>query len=473
MSSALHLGCTGPQRKPLIVMMSIPTYGHTLPLLKICSHLVARGYSVFFIGGTEHQAQIRRAGAEFIEHPPWGITDEFKAERDKIVNVFRRNTFEAEHVYVGSMPQRHRVLRSTLEHVRRKHPEEEVLIMHECISAFATLPFFYGAPLPAGYSRLPKVINIPIYPMFVWSIDTPPFGPGSPPTTTWLGRLANLLLYYVIVSLPMYRQILGRVNQEMKVLGATRQVTGWLPDVVTTTADVVLMICSPSMEYPRSDLDPKIRFIGCLPNNVSTTSFRPTFQPPAWWSTIQENAKLPSQTRKRLVMVTQGTLSVDYNDLLIPLMQALAGRRDVLVVALLGGRDKELPRDFPVPSNAYVAQYFPYEVILPLSDISVQNGGYGGWTQAVMYGVPTVLAGATEEKRENVMRGQWTGTSVGIKKRRPSVQELREAVDTILESYDEYKSTVLKLKAENERLDAMTQIERATEGFPLDTVRQS
>ncbi|KAL0930675.1 uncharacterized protein CTRU02_214750 [Colletotrichum truncatum] len=457
----MDINRTGADPKPLVIMMSIPTYGHTLPLLKICSHLTARGYPVFFIGGIQHQAQIQRAGAEFIEHPIWGITEDFKAERDKITNIFKRNTFEAEQVYVGSMPQRHQTLRLTLERVRRDYPEKEAVIVHECISAFATLPFFYGAPLPVGYSKLPKVINIPIYPMFVWSIDTPPFGPGLPPTTTFFGRMINLILYYVIINLPMYRQIMRRVNDEMKALGATKKVTEWLPDVVTTTAHEVLMVCSPSMDYPRSDLSPKIRFVGCLPNNDFTTSFRPRIQPPEWWPIIEENAKLPLQLKKHVVMVTQGTLSIDYNDLLIPLMRALSDRPDILVVALLGGHDKKLTQGFHVPSNAYVAQYLPYELILPLSEISVQNGGYGGWTQAVMYGVPTVLAGATEEKRENVMRGQWTGTAVGIKKRRPSVKELQDAVDTILKNYGLYKQKVLELKAENERLDALAQIEQA------------
>ncbi|TDZ25552.1 UDP-glucosyltransferase A1 [Colletotrichum orbiculare MAFF 240422] len=453
----------GHSQKPAIVMMAIPTYGHTLPLLKICSHLSARGYPVVFIGGAEHQAQIRRAGATYVEHPPWGITDDFKAARDKIANVFRRNTFEAEQVYVGSMRQRHRVLRSTLEVVRRRHPDRDVVVVHECISAFATLPFFYGAPLPAGYGKLPKVVNVPIYPLFVWSVDTPLFGPGDPPTTTLLGRLRNLVLYYIVICLPMYWRILGRVNQEMKALGATRRVVDWLPDVVTTTADEVLMVCSQSMDYPRSDLNPKIRFIGCLPNNASTTSFRPDFEPPTWWSIIEENSKLPADARKRVVMATQGTLSIDYNDLLVPLMRALSGRQDVLVIAVLGGRDKKLPQDFAVPANAYVAPYLPYEAILPLCDVSVQNGGYGGWTQAVMYGVPTILAGATEEKRENVMRGQWTGTSVGIKKRRPSVEELRLAVATVLGDYHRYKKRVMELKAENERLDAMAQVEACIE----------
>ncbi|TLD19711.1 hypothetical protein PspLS_09590 [Pyricularia sp. CBS 133598] len=458
MESSKHDNQIGSSEHPVIVMMSIPTYGHTLPLLKICSFLSSCGYPITFIGGIEHKAQIDRAGARFVEHPPWGITDEFKAARDKITNVFQRNTFEAEQVYVRSMPQRHGVLRSTLESVRKEEPERDVVIVHECISAFASLPFFYGAPLPVGYSKMPKVINIPIYPLFVWSIDTPLFGPGYPPTTTLIGRFINLALYYIISCLPMYRKILSRVNQEMRALGATKPVIDWLPDVVTTTSDEVLMVCSKSMDYPRSDLDSKIRFIGCLPNNVSTTSFRPDFKPPEWWHIIQDNAKLPSHSRKRVIMATQGTLSTDYNDLLVPLMQALSEQQDVLVVVILGGQHKKLPEGFRAPANACVASYLPYEIILPLCDISVQNGGYGGWTQAVMYGVPTILAGATEEKKENIMRGQWSGTSVGIKKRRCSVDELRVAIDTIILDYGRYKKRVMEVKEENETLDAMAGI---------------
>lgn len=457
--------------KPLVVMMAIPTYGHTLPMLKICSHLTRRGYQVFFIGGVEHEAQIRRAGADFFAHPPWGITEAFKQERDKITDTIRRNTFEAVHVYIESIPQRHGVLRSTLEYVRRAHDPERkraVVIVHECISAFATLPFFYGAPLPEGYDRLPKVINMPIYALFLWSVDTPFFGPGGPPTTTALGRWTNRVFLAVFRRLRLYQDALGRMNEVMASVGMTSRVTGWLPDVVTLTSDVTLMVCSPSMEYPRSDLSHKLRYIGCLPNNAESTSFRPRFDPPAWWPEIEANAAASSSGpdrpgRKRIVMVTQGTLSVDYADLVLPSLEALAGRDDVLVVAVLGGKGKTLggPRCVhDVPSNARVADYLPYEAILPLADVSVQNGGYGGWTQAVMYGVPTVLAGGTEEKKETIMRGVWAGTSVGIKKRRPAVRELRDAVDAILADYSRYRNRVMELRAENERLDAMGQVER-------------
>lgn len=445
--------------KPILVIQSIPTYGHNLPMLKICSHLSHRGYNdIFFIGGREHEAQIARAGAHFIEHPVW-MSDDFKHQRAAIADPVARGVFEVIQVYIGTMAARHQLLKTTLETIRRAHgPRRKVVVLHECLSSMATVPFFYGAPLPEGYDEMPRVVNVPIYALFVTSADTGFFPLGEPPARTDEDRARNRARLAAHQQMQHYRDVMAALNRGLRALGCTREADEWVMDVMATTADVTLMVCSPSMEYPRSDLCPKVKYVGCLPNTSATAKFRASGEGlPEWWPEVQ---RWKEEEGKFVVMVTQGTLSTDYDDLVIPTIQALADRHeDVMVVAILGQRGATLEGlDFELPANAYVADYLPYELILPLADVSVQNGGYGGWSQAVMAGVPTVLAGNTEEKPETIMRGVWSGTSVGITERRPGVEKLRDAITKVLGD-PSYRQRTAEIKKENEALDSLAQIE--------------
>jgi UDP:flavonoid glycosyltransferase YjiC (YdhE family) len=77
-----------------------------------------------------------------------------------------------------------------------------------------------------------------------------------------------------------------------------------------------------------------------------------------------------------VVLVTQGTLANHNFGLLIgPTLAALADESDLLVVATAGGRPIDaIPG--PIPANARLASYLPFEWILPKVDVFVTNGGY-------------------------------------------------------------------------------------------------
>ena len=62
----------------------------------------------------------------------------------------------------------------------------------------------------------------------------------------------------------------------------------------------------------------------------------------------------------------------------------------------------------------------------------ITNGGFGGVQQALAHGVPMVVAGATEDKKEVAARVAWSGTGVNLRTGRPSARALRRAVQRIL-----------------------------------------
>jgi len=72
-----------------------------------------------------------------------------------------------------------------------------------------------------------------------------------------------------------------------------------------------------------------------------------------------------------------------------PTLAALANEPDLLVVATAGGRPIDaIPG--PIPGNVRLAQYLPFEWILPKVNVFVTNGGYGSVNQAMSFGIPLV-----------------------------------------------------------------------------------
>src|SRR5690606_28315743 len=98
------------------------------------------------------------------------------------------------------------------------------------------------------------------------------------------------------------------------------------------------------------------------------------FVAPPWWGEL--NAGRP------VVHVTQGTIdNADLTRLIEPTIEALADE-DVTVVATTGGRPISQIR-IPLPANTFVAKYVPHDVLLPMVDVMVTNGGYGAVQRAL------------------------------------------------------------------------------------------
>jgi UDP:flavonoid glycosyltransferase YjiC (YdhE family) len=205
-------------------------------------------------------------------------------------------------------------------------------------------------------------------------------------------------------------------------------------------------------------MPPTIKYIGGLP--LKTCIAKTVF--PEWWSKVQANAVLPRDAhgRKKVVFLSQGTVNIDnYSELIIPTIEALATRQDVLVIATLGKREEKLPDTIAIPENTMIIDYFPYDVILPLADVFIFNGGYGGFMHGVMNGTPMVFAGTAADKGEVAARAEWAGISVNLWTSTPTQTMIRNAVDRILTD-GKFKANAMKLKAENEAMNALEAVEK-------------
>jgi UDP:flavonoid glycosyltransferase YjiC (YdhE family) len=189
---------------------------------------------------------------------------------------------------------------------------------------------------------------------------------------------------------------------------------------VVALADTYMQLTAPSFEFPRDTLPPAVHFVGALP-------------------IIPNQAPLPSWAHeldgsRKVVLVTQGTVANHNFGLLVaPTLAALANEPDLLVVVTAGGRPIEtIPG--PIPRNARLASYLPFEWVLPKVDVFVTNGGYGSVNQAMSFGIPLVTAGLTEDKADVNARVAWSGVGIDLATNEPTPQQLREAIRTVLDT---------------------------------------
>ncbi|KAJ6445035.1 UDP-glucuronosyl/UDP-glucosyltransferase [Purpureocillium lavendulum] len=443
------------KKNPLLFFTSFPGEGHTNPVLAIAASMVTRGYDVTYLCSPSYRERITEIGAEYLELP-WDLNGppvEGELDREKVPIGLDRAAKQLSHVFYHALPIRVEAIRRTLEELRARDPSRQIIMIEDAIN-MGSMPFRYGKPLPQGFDAMPRTIGISPTPLMVRSKDTAPFLLGLPPDSSDSGRQRNEWLQRLVHDGP-FKPLVEAWRRSLKDCGCTVVPSGSPLSAWYEGYDNLVMLCSPSLEYKLSDMPSSIEFAGCLPRR----GISKTLQYPEWWPEVMGYAQ---SADKKIVFVSQGTVNMNWSELLIPTMRAFADRDDVLVIAALGRRGAALDASTAVPSNARVIDYFPYDALLPLADVFVSNAGYGAFCHAVTNGVPGVFAGQTEDKSEVSMRGEWAGFAVNMRTQRPGITELREAVETVFQD-KRFKARAVELKDENEALDCLTRIEQVVE----------
>ncbi|KAH8653859.1 hypothetical protein BX600DRAFT_483297 [Xylariales sp. PMI_506] len=442
----------GKQKKPLLVMTAAPAAGHTGPLLLVARDMLKKGFEVIFMTSPEFKEKVESLGAEYYETTSFFPEGTIEA-RLKIPVGPVRLMYDLEFIFTANLKPRSTHMRSLLEMVGERDPSREVVIINETAS-MAVMPFMHGAPLPKGFDKFPKVININNMPLSISSMDTAPFGTGLPPDASEQGRGRNMLLGDMLWG-GLFKGANDANLAALKELGCT--VTGNIFDLWANSYDTFFQMCSPGLDYPRSDLHPSIRYAGAIPKGGLSSDL----QYPSWWTDITTNQQLPpdSPVRKSVVVISQGTIATDYREMLIPAIKGLSDRDDLIVIALLGVKGSEPPADLEVPANTHMLDYFPYDAILEYADVFVTNSGFGSMMHGVINGVPMVMAGMTEDKIEVSARGEYAGFAINLKTQTPTSKQVSEAVDKVLTD-PKYKLKAVRHMQENEDLDSLAIITR-------------
>jgi UDP:flavonoid glycosyltransferase YjiC (YdhE family) len=213
-------------------------------------------------------------------------------------------------------------------------------------------------------------------------------------------------------------------------------------EAVVPRADTYLQPSVPGFEFPRA-FPPSVRFVGALPIVLDQSPL------PPWANELEASRKV--------VLVTQGTVANHDLDLLIgPRLQALADEDDVLVVATMGGRPVEALTG-PVPGNARLAEYPPFEWPLPRIDALVTNGSYGSVDQALPFRRPA------RGHRPHRGQGRRERPHRVVERRHrprrntPELDAIRHAVRTVLDE-PEHRRAARRLRAEFATYDTPAEI---------------
>ena len=342
-----------------ILIASMPAPGHVNPMLAVACHLRDSGHRVVFNTSEVFRHQIESAVVQFI--PLEGFAnfdyrrlDDGFPERKNFAPGPDQLAHDFKHGFGQPIPDQYRGLRKIMDQI-------DVDLILTDLGFMGTFPLLLG---PRGVR--PPIISCGVLPMFLSSVDVSPF---TPPDSCMerheRNRQDNQQFQAMLAPVQEY------MNQVLNHCGAPAMPAFFL-DCLYTLPDLFLQFTCEAFEYPRSDMPPTVRFVGPILPKASGH-----FQKPGWWTKLDGS--------RPVVLVTQGTIANDDPSQLIePVLTGLAGE-NVLIVVANGGRDLDRICT-PVPANAIVERFVPFDEILPKVDVFVTNGGYGGVNQALSMG---------------------------------------------------------------------------------------
>jgi UDP:flavonoid glycosyltransferase YjiC (YdhE family) len=417
-----------------ILIAATPQPGHLNPLLTVGRMVQGRGDEVVVTTARALAPAVAAAGMRFLPLAPGADLDlrqidTLFPDRDAEPPGPARLAYDFKRVFIDTMPAQAQTLRDL---ITREAPD---IILADNLFCGIT-PIFLDTTRPR-----PPIVTCGI--TFLW-LDRPdgaPAGIGLPPARNVIeqARYAEIAAEFdEIFSKPVQ----SYANEKLATFGLPALPASFTASRVLL-ADAYLQPSVPEFEYDFGALPSSLRFVGALPPPPSTAAR------PDWWAELDGT--------RRVVVVTQGTVAnYDLGQLLEPTLQALGDRDDLLVLATTGGRPIEAIR-VPIPNNTRVAEFLPFDALLPKADLLVTNGGYGTVSLALQAGIPIVSAGLTEDKAEVSARVEWSGAGINLASNSPGAAALRAGVDSVLGT-PRYAERAKFLSARLARYDARSEI---------------
>jgi UDP:flavonoid glycosyltransferase YjiC (YdhE family) len=386
------------------LIATMPADGHLSPLLPLARELTARGHDVFWHTGARYRAKVEATGAAHLPYVDAWDVDAGNLDAQfpgrAATKGLERFKFDMREIFIKMVPDQ---IADLERHVANVQPD--LLVVEPAVAAAAT----------AIHDRcgLPWA-TFGIGALMMQSVDAAPFGLGLKPMGGPLGRLRNRMLNGLV-----NRTVFRAVDADYRAMCARLGLPPAPGGLFSTALSPYLYIhpSVPGFEYPRSDLPAQVEFAGPhLPPAPAD------FELPAWWDAMLAD-------ERPVVLVTQGTVATDPDELLRPTLEALRDE-PVQVIAVTGGPDPAVLA--PAPSNARVERYVPFAALMPHVAAYVTNGGYGGLHFALRHGVPILSVGATEDKPELAARVAWSGVGIGLRAQRAKPAKVRAAVGRLL-----------------------------------------
>lgn len=427
-----------------ILFATVPLSGHVHPGLPVARELVRMGHELTWYCGVHFREKILSTGARF---EPFRKAPEFYDElitskfgKVPTTTLLAHSSFYIRKVFYDPMPAYYEDLSGILQHF-----DADVIVSDE---------WFTGG-IPFSEKKIKPWVIYGNSPLMLISPDAPTPGAGLMPAGGAFGRNRDRIVNAIATALfiPIHRHI-NRIRHRVD-----------LPDLQYFFAEqnirfsaLTLKFNTPIFEFPRKDLPEQIRFVGpVLPENDSKESF-------PWLEKIRQST-LPN------LFITQGSVDI-YNirKLIIPSLKALQGQAMNILVST-GGKDPAPLKVLFPQENIIVEKYIPYSLVMPHLTLMITNGGYGGVSTALSFGVPVIIAGNSEDKPEIASRIKYCGAGIKMGTGTPSPAQIRRAVHRILH-HPVYKARAMAVCEDFRRHDAVhesiqyiLQVAAGTAGF--------
>lgn len=412
-----------------LLFASIPIPAHTRNAAPFAARLLEAGHEVLWFAGRAFHPFIESVGASplpYVEATDFDVAEVARRwPAFASLDDLRAIRLAYRHLFVGQAGHRAR----DLGRIMAARP----------VDALLTDALSFGTGLAAERAGRPWG-TFGDAPLAFPDQDTPPFGSGLLPMAGRAGRWRNKAVS-VVLRRVVFAGAGRRYQRARSQLGLARR-SGSIFEH-SFSPYLHLQGATPGFEYPRQRLPPQVHWVGPLRPDPPAR-----WQPPGWWAQVTD-------TRRPVVLISQGTIRADVTELIVPAVRALADVDVTVVVttglahpdsvtAALGGR---------MPDNTRLARFLPYSLLLPHVDVFVTNGGYTGVTLALADGIPLVQAGVTEEKADIGARIEWSGVGIRLGTTRPSPVAVRQAVHRVL-AEPGYRAAARRLQAEMASHDA-------------------
>ncbi|KAJ4993422.1 udp-glucuronosyl udp-glucosyltransferase [Stagonosporopsis vannaccii] len=442
-----------------IVVSAVTHWSHYEKIAKVAVVLANLGYPIIFITGRIFEKDVQSLHPRISFHPFIGGDDKMSAEDyDTYMSKapgLERELFIMRTALIGSMRPGHETLQQVFREFRDKYGKSKPLISLFDTPVIGHHPVLLGAP---GIKPDASVI-VSCHPLTMNSNDSFPFYVGKAPHT---GPDARAVHRQAISDQQDDYQTFTLSSWYWEALKEHEAYTDrYLMDSMHSVTDQILSLGVPEFEFPRSDIRPVIHYFGALKNTKDEDVERKDL--PTWWSEVVE----AKRQGKKIVAVSQGTVETDLNDLVLPTLEALKHREDVITIATTVAVEPTDVENLVVPRNAHVAKFIPYDLLLPMVDALVNNGGYGAVIKALEHGVPLVVGGEGQDKAITNAIVQWSGVGVHVGGRSPGLKSIRDGIEKILADAS-YKQKAEAMSKNFERYDAATVIDGVIQGIVQD-----
>jgi len=403
------------------LLATIPVIGHVSPMLVIAEELIKRGHDVQWYSGQRFRQRIEATGAQFVpmdQGIDYSIAEQVPSEwveQRQACRGLAQLKCDLQHFFIEAAIG---YTQDLLQHLK-EFPADIVL----ADSFFIAAGWLHEAGGPPWVQLGVSVLSLP-------SENLAPFGLGLLPSTSSFGRVRNALLQQVFKGI-VFRDIQTYLNEARRKLSLPERRQSFFEII---SPYLYLANVTEGFEYPRNDLPAQVKFIGPLQPSSSKE-----FSPPIWWDELAE--------AKTVILVTQGTVALNPEELIIPAIEALADQPDLLVVVTTGMAVSDSLSHVTIPSNVRAEQFIPFNALLPHVDIVITNGGYNGVQMALAQGIPLMVAGKSEDKSEVCARVAWSGAGIRLKSHLPKPMQIKQAIQKIM-AEPQYRQNAERLQAE-------------------------